>query len=64
MGKLQITPPIDVITASRITALPDFHPEAGPSFRGFPVHVFLIHHPDGPILVDTGVGQGSQAIDE
>ena len=33
-------------------------------FVGFPVHVFLVHHPDGPILVDTGIGLGNETIDE
>ena len=61
---LTAAPRIDVIEVSRITALPDFHPEAGAGFAGFPVHVFLVHHPDGPILVDTGVGFGNDIIDE
>lgn len=29
-----------------------------------PVHGFLIHDPDGPILVDTGVGFGNEFIDD
>lgn len=43
--------------------LPGTHPAAtlGPTV---PVHGFLIHHPDGPILVDTGVGFGNQFIDD
>jgi len=43
--------------------LPADHPAAqfGPSV---PVHGFLIEHPDGPILVDTGVGYGNEFIDE
>jgi N-acyl homoserine lactone hydrolase len=60
---LNVAPRIELIIASRVTAVPDFHPEAGPTFSGFPVHVFLIHHPTGPILVDTGVGFGSADID-
>ncbi len=39
---------------------PAGHPLAGG--RGV-VNVFLIVHPDGPILVDTGVGGGSRFID-
>ena len=58
-----MAPRVDRITVSRITALPDFHPEAGPAFDGFPVQAFLIHHPEGAILVDTGVGLGNAAID-
>ena len=30
----------------------------------FPVHAWLIRHPDGLILVDTGIGIGNEAIDE
>jgi len=32
--------------------------------REVPVFAFLIHHPDGAILVDTGVGRGNAFIDE
>ena len=28
-----------------------------------PIHAFLIRHPDGPFLVDTGVGSGHDGID-
>lgn len=30
----------------------------------FPVFAYLLMHPDGPILVDSGVGLGSSVIDE
>ncbi len=60
---LKHTPLVEVIEAARVTALPDFHPEAGPTFAGFPVNAFVIHHPDGPILVDTGIGTGNEHID-
>lgn len=43
--------------------LPDTHPAATLG-RTVPVHGFLIRHPDGPILVDTGVGFGNQFIDD
>jgi N-acyl homoserine lactone hydrolase len=43
--------------------LPDSHP-AAEFGRTVPVHGFLIHHPDGPILVDTGVGFGNEFIDD
>ncbi|MBW3536535.1 MAG: MBL fold metallo-hydrolase [Actinobacteria bacterium] len=43
--------------------LPDTHPAARLG-RTVPVHGFLIHHPDGAILVDTGVGFGNDFIDE
>lgn len=42
--------------------LPDTHPAASLS-RTIPVHGFLVHHPDGAILVDTGVGLGNEFID-
>jgi N-acyl homoserine lactone hydrolase len=43
--------------------LPADHPAADLG-RSVPVHGFLIDHPDGPILVDTGVGYGNAFIDE
>ena len=43
--------------------LPIDHPAAGLG-RSVAVHGFLIDHPDGPILVDTGVGFGNELIDE
>jgi len=30
----------------------------------FPVFAFLVDHPDGPVLIDTGVGIGHDVIDE
>lgn len=30
----------------------------------FPVFAYLVLHPDGPILIDTGVGIGNAFIDE
>jgi N-acyl homoserine lactone hydrolase len=43
--------------------LPDEHPAADLG-RSVAVHGFLIDHPDGTILVDTGVGFGNAFIDE
>lgn len=43
--------------------LPPDHPAADLG-RTVAVHGFLIDHPDGPILVDTGVGYGNAFIDE
>lgn len=43
--------------------LPDSHAAASLGHT-IPVHGFLIHHPDGPILVDTGVGFGNELIDD
>jgi N-acyl homoserine lactone hydrolase len=55
-------PSIDVLTLARITGVPEFHPEHD-TFRPFPVHGFLVHHPDGPIIVDTGIGVDNGVID-
>jgi N-acyl homoserine lactone hydrolase len=43
--------------------LPDRHPAAS-SGGSVPVFGFAIEHPDGTILVDTGVGHGSRVIDD
>ena len=43
--------------------LPADHPAADLG-RSVAVHGFLIDHPDGAILVDTGVGFGNAFIDE
>lgn len=43
--------------------LPDAHPAAGRG-RSVEVYGFLVEHPDGAILVDTGVGFGNAFIDE
>jgi N-acyl homoserine lactone hydrolase len=40
---------------------PASHPLAGQSG---PVLAFAIRHPDGIVLVDTGIGQGSEWVDE
>lgn len=40
--------------------LPDAHPRAG---EACPVFGFLIDHPGGRVLVDTGVGTGNEEID-
>jgi len=41
-------------------SFPERHPRAGQSG---PVNAFLIRHPDGPILVDTGIGPTHPGID-
>jgi N-acyl homoserine lactone hydrolase len=56
-------PQVDRLVLSTVTAVPEWHPEHG-AFDPFPVHAWLIRHPDGPILVDTGIGLDSAAIDE
>jgi glyoxylase-like metal-dependent hydrolase (beta-lactamase superfamily II) len=56
-------PPIDRLTLATVTSVPEWHPEHD-TFVPFPVHAWIIRHPDGAILVDTGVGLGNGAIDE
>lgn len=43
--------------------VPDWHPEYE-SFQPFPVHVWVVHHPDGVVVVDSGIGQDHPVIDE
>jgi N-acyl homoserine lactone hydrolase len=59
---LEFMPQIDTMALSRISALPSSHPEHS-TFRPFPVFGFVIRHPDGPIVVDTGIGFGNEMID-
>lgn len=46
-----------------VIELPDSHPAARRR-RTIPVYGYCIVHPDGPILVDTGVGFGNEFIDD
>lgn len=46
-----------------VVELPDTHPAAARG-SGVPVFGYCIDHPDGPILVDTGVGYGNDFIDD
>jgi glyoxylase-like metal-dependent hydrolase (beta-lactamase superfamily II) len=46
-----------------VVTLPDWHPEARNQPTA-PVYGYVIVHPDGPIVFDTGVGFGNQFIDE
>ena len=55
-------PRIDVLQLARVNGVPEFHPEHH-TFTPFPVHGFVIHHPDGAIVVDTGIGYGNDLID-
>lgn len=54
---------IEVLTLARITGVPASHPEHA-TFQPFPVHAFAIRHPDGVIVMDTGIGFGNAVIDE
>ena len=44
------------------TPLPDWHPRADE--RVAEVYGFVVRHPDGVIVVDTGVGAGNEFIEE
>ena len=56
-------PAVDRLTLATVTSVPEWHPEHD-TFEPFPVHVWVIRHPEGSILIDTGVGSGNKAIDE
>jgi glyoxylase-like metal-dependent hydrolase (beta-lactamase superfamily II) len=56
-------PVIDRLTLATVTSVPTMHPEYD-TFAPFPVHAWVIRHPDGMILVDTGIGLGNGDIDE
>jgi N-acyl homoserine lactone hydrolase len=59
---LPTLPAIERLTMARVTRVPDWHPEHG-AFQQFPVHAWVVRHPDGAILVDTGIGEGNEVID-
>jgi N-acyl homoserine lactone hydrolase len=59
---LRDAPVVERLTLARVTRVPEWHPEHG-SFEAFPVHAWLIRHPDGVILVDAGIGDDSPVID-
>src|SRR5829696_6958072 len=42
-------------------ALPSWHPRAADGTG--PVYGYVVHHPDGALVVDTGVGLGSELIE-
>jgi glyoxylase-like metal-dependent hydrolase (beta-lactamase superfamily II) len=56
-------PQIDRLVLATVTSVPDWHPEHD-TFEPYPVHAWVIRHPDGTILVDAGIGLGNEAIDE
>lgn len=59
---LPVLPTIDRLTLAKVTAVPDWHPQRE-SFEPFPVYAWVVRHPDGAILVDTGIGEGNELID-
>ena len=44
-------------------SVPKWHPEFD-QFQPFPVHVWIVRHPMGAVLVDTGIGLGNELINE
>ena len=62
MAVLVTMPRVDVLTLAQVDGVPEFHPEHD-AFVPFPVYGFVIHHPDSPIVVDTGIGHGNDLID-
>ena len=56
-------PQVDRLTLATVTSVPEWHPEHD-TFSPFPVNAWVIRHPDGAILVDTGVGSGNGLIDD
>jgi N-acyl homoserine lactone hydrolase len=61
--RLLSAPRIERLTLAMVNAVPPSHPEHA-SFRRFPVYGWVIRHPDGPIVVDTGIGSGHDRLDE
>jgi N-acyl homoserine lactone hydrolase len=62
MARLTELPHVERLSLAHLV-LPEDHPEATTT-REAPVFAYLIHHPEGAILVDTGVGRGNPVIDE
>jgi glyoxylase-like metal-dependent hydrolase (beta-lactamase superfamily II) len=59
---LPALPRIDRLQLATVTAVPEWHPEHR-TFEPFPVYAWVIHHPEGLLLVDTGIGEGNDVID-
>lgn len=59
---LAVMPGIERMLLAVVEEVPVFHPEHA-RFEPFPVFGWVVRHPDGPIVVDTGVGIGNTAID-
>lgn len=56
---LGVLPAVERLVLGTIGTVPEWHPEHA-TFKPFPVHAWLVRHPDGLILVDTGVGPGAK----
>lgn len=61
MGLAEL-PVVERLTLAQVTRVPEAHPEHA-RFRPFPVHAWIVRHPDGPILIDTGIGEGHDGIE-
>lgn len=59
---LKSLPRVERLDLALVT-LPDWHPEVANQPTA-PVYGYVIAHPDGPIVFDTGVGFGNSFIDE
>ena len=59
---LPFLPRIDRLMLAEVTAVPAWHPEHA-SFAPFPVHAWVVRHPEATVLVDAGVGTGDAAIE-
>lgn len=56
-------PAVNRLRLAEVT-LPEGHPPLPDGRDGYRIFSYLIDHPDGPLLVDTGVGMGNDLIDE
>ena len=59
---LEHLPRIDMISMGRVTRVPDWYPDVAGG--AFDVRCFVIHHPDGAIVVDAGIGTGNAFIEQ
>jgi N-acyl homoserine lactone hydrolase len=58
---LSALPRIDRLELAEL-ALPEWHPRAADG--SCVVLGYVVHHPDGPVVFDTGVGHGSELIED
>ena len=59
---LEHLPPIDMALVGSVTRVPDWYDDAVGD--AFDVRSFVIHHPDGPVVIDAGIGSGNEFIDQ
>src|SRR5687768_14520715 len=62
--RIEGLPLIERLHLAEVTRLPDWHPPLRDGRTGYPVFGYLIRHPEGPILVDTGIGIDSGKVHE